>query len=148
MKRTISFALAAILVSQLTACGTILYPDRRDQEAGRIDPAVAVLDGVGLLFFLVPGVIAYGVDFATGAIYLPDSETAAIDRIPLPHKGPISADEIERTVEAHTGKHIQVQDSMLVTRRMQDRDQLMAALHRFSAGQQLAYADPSPAPGQ
>jgi hypothetical protein len=29
------------------------------------------LDGVGLLLFLVPGVIAFAVDFATGAIYLP-----------------------------------------------------------------------------
>lgn len=32
---------------------------------------VAALNAVGLLFFFVPGVVAFGVDFMTGAIYLP-----------------------------------------------------------------------------
>src|SRR5215813_12542884 len=55
----------------LTSCGTILYPERRGQPCGRLDVGVVALDGVGLLAFLVPGVIAFVVDFATGAIYLP-----------------------------------------------------------------------------
>jgi hypothetical protein len=55
----------------LASCGTILYPERRGQPAGRLDVGVVVLDGIGLLLFLVPGVIAFAVDFATGAIYLP-----------------------------------------------------------------------------
>jgi hypothetical protein len=48
-----------------------MYPERRGQTGGRIDPGVAILDGVGLLVFIIPGLIAYGVDFSTGAIYLP-----------------------------------------------------------------------------
>jgi hypothetical protein len=32
---------------------------------------MVALDGVGLLFFFVPGIIAFAVDFMTGAIYLP-----------------------------------------------------------------------------
>jgi hypothetical protein len=55
----------------LASCGTILYPERRGQPAGRLDVGVVALDGIGLLLFLVPGVIAFVVDFATGAIYLP-----------------------------------------------------------------------------
>src|SRR6185295_5982840 len=55
----------------LASCGTILYPERRGQPAGRLDVGVVALDGIGLLLFLVPGVIAFAVDFATGAIYLP-----------------------------------------------------------------------------
>ena len=43
-----------------TSCGTILYPERRGQPAGKIDVGVAVLDGIGLLVFLVPGVILLG----------------------------------------------------------------------------------------
>jgi len=70
--------VAALLVTQLTACGTILYPDRRGQESGRIDVGVAVLDALGLLFFFVPGVVAFGVDFATGAIYLPGGKVASL----------------------------------------------------------------------
>jgi hypothetical protein len=59
-----------------TSCGTIIYPERRGQIASKIDVGVAVLDGIGLLVFLVPGVIAFAVDFATGAIYLPSSSSA------------------------------------------------------------------------
>ena len=66
--------LAASLFTQLTACGTLFYPDRRGQIEGRIDPAIAVLNAVGLLFYVIPGLIAFGIDFATGAIYLPNNQ--------------------------------------------------------------------------
>ncbi|UAW99205.1 polyribonucleotide nucleotidyltransferase [Halopseudomonas nanhaiensis] len=64
--------LSATLITQLSACGTIFYPERRGQLSGEIDAGVAILNGIGLLFYIVPGLIAFGVDFATGAIYLPD----------------------------------------------------------------------------
>jgi len=64
-------ALAAALVVQLLGCGTILYPERRNQPAGKYDTDVVVLDAIGLFFFILPGVIAFAVDFSTGAIYLP-----------------------------------------------------------------------------
>ena len=67
MAATLTVGLAFFLAS----CGTLLYPERRGQPAGRLDVGVVALDGVGLLVFLVPGVIAFVVDFATGAIYLP-----------------------------------------------------------------------------
>lgn len=53
----------------LSGCGTIFYPENRGKTS-KINVTVAALDGVGLLFFFVPGVIAYAVDFTTGAIYL------------------------------------------------------------------------------
>jgi hypothetical protein len=65
--------ISAVLVIELAGCGTILYPERKGQKDGRIDPGIAVLDGLGLLFFIIPGVIAFAVDFTTGAIYLPGS---------------------------------------------------------------------------
>jgi hypothetical protein len=43
-----------------------------------LDVGVVVLDGIGLLVFLVPGIIAFAVDFATGVIYLPP-EYAMLD---------------------------------------------------------------------
>ena len=63
--------VSAVLIIELAGCGTILYPERKGQKGGRIDPGIAVLDGLGLLFFIIPGVIAFAVDFTTGAIYLP-----------------------------------------------------------------------------
>ncbi len=64
--------LAAV---SLGACGTIMYPERKGQIDGKIDPTVAILNGVGLLLFLVPGVIAFAVDFSNGTIYLPGTQT-------------------------------------------------------------------------
>ncbi|HDZ56728.1 MAG TPA: polyribonucleotide nucleotidyltransferase [Pseudomonas xinjiangensis] len=72
LKPLASVILSAALVTQLTACGTLFYPERRGQINGEIDSAVAVLNAIGLLFYLVPGIVAFAVDFATGAIYLPD----------------------------------------------------------------------------
>lgn len=71
-QRIVSGLLAATLLAQLTGCGTLLYPERRGQLNGQIDPAIAALDAVGILFFVIPGLIAFAIDFGTGAIYLPE----------------------------------------------------------------------------
>ena len=97
-----------------TSCGTILYPERRGQPAGEIDVGVAVLDGLGLLLFLVPGVIAFAVDFSTGAIYLPP-ETARLEFDPrgmanmemiLTDQRPLSQRQIESVLAQNTGQEI------------------------------------------
>ncbi len=63
--------LIAVLVTQV-ACGTLLYPERRNQRStGQVDYGVVLMDAVWLLVFIVPGVAALVIDFATGAIYLP-----------------------------------------------------------------------------
>lgn len=72
---------AAVVISMLTsACGTILYPERRGQTSGTIDPGVALLNTAGLIVFFVPGVIAFAVDFITGAIYLPEGKTVMLNQ--------------------------------------------------------------------
>jgi len=59
-----------LLISFLiSSCGTIIYPERRGNRGGQIDPMVVLLDGLGLFFFIIPGVIAFAVDITTGAIY-------------------------------------------------------------------------------
>ena len=70
--------LIACLLSQMVACGTILHPERKGQKAGQIDPAIAVFDAIGLLFFLIPGVIAFAVDFNNGTIYLPGGKRSSL----------------------------------------------------------------------
>lgn len=71
-QRIVSGVLAAVLLAQLSGCGTLFYPDRRGQLKGQIDPAIAALDAIGILFFVIPGLIAFAIDFGTGAIYLPE----------------------------------------------------------------------------
>ncbi len=72
----IAVGVCTFLFFELAACGTVIYPERRGQSRGEIDPVVAVLDGLGLLFFLIPGVAAFIIDFNTGAIYLPGGQKA------------------------------------------------------------------------
>ena len=62
----------AVFTVQLMGCGTLMYPERRGQRGGRLDVGVTILDAVGLLFFIIPGVIAFCVDFSNGTIYLPE----------------------------------------------------------------------------
>lgn len=76
---SMQLVVTAVLVFQLMGCGTILYPERKGQKAGRIDMGVALLDGLGLLFFLIPGVIAFAVDFNNGTIYLPGTARSSLD---------------------------------------------------------------------
>lgn len=55
-----------------TGCGTILHSERVHRPHSRdIDWEIAALNGLGLALFFVPGVLAFVVDFYTGAIYLP-----------------------------------------------------------------------------
>ncbi len=106
--KILSILILAGLLVQLSACGTIIYPDRRGHNSGRIDTGVAVMDGVGLLFFLVPGIIAYAVDFSTGAIYLPVGRTSSIpeaDEIKVVYVNPSRLDKntIKEIVVRETG---------------------------------------------
>ena len=78
MLRKARVGFVIILVAQLIACGTILYPERRGQTSGRYDADVVLLDAAGLLLFIVPGVIAFAVDILTGAIYLPPGEESKL----------------------------------------------------------------------
>jgi hypothetical protein len=68
-RQTIGAVVVLALVFQ-TGCGTIMYPNRRGQTGGRLDVGVVVLDAIGLLFFILPGIIAFAVDFSDGTIYL------------------------------------------------------------------------------
>lgn len=76
--KTVVLLFSSALISQLTACGTILHPERKGQKSGQIDPAIAVFNGIGLLFFLIPGVIAFAVDFSNGTIYLPGGRQSSL----------------------------------------------------------------------
>jgi hypothetical protein len=76
--KTVAVSLSLAMVLQLSACGTIFYPERKGTQSGSIDPIVAVADAIGLLFFFIPGVIAFAVDFNNGTIYLPHGRHASL----------------------------------------------------------------------
>jgi hypothetical protein len=90
-KKRVALALTATILFISTSCGTLLYPERRGQPRGVIDPGVVLLDAIGLIFFVVPGLVAFAVDFSTGAIYFPPPPDG-----PLPSYGPTSQNRFRR----------------------------------------------------
>jgi hypothetical protein len=135
---------AALLITQVTACGTLLYPERRGQTSGQIDVGVAALDAIGLLFFFVPGVVAFGVDFMTGAIYLPGGGVASLtnDELNSIKNGPDSIDvEKFKTVMAQRSDIVLPKDTFtdqLNVMAMSSTQSLKAAMQM--SNQQVAFA--------
>lgn len=136
---TLRVLVAVILVVQLLGCGTILYPERRGQPAGKYDTDIVILDAVGLLFFIVPGVVAFGVDFSTGAIYLPkggnskSSEVFGQMEIHQLEPGTRDAAGITSVVEEQTGQAINLHSPSVTVLEGYEGDDVAAQLHKLNS---------------
>lgn len=119
--RVIGGALIVTLLTQLTACGTLFYPDRRGQIDGKIDPVVAAMDAIGILFYVIPGLIAFGIDFATGAIYYPGGRTAQVApeklREAVSPEGKVDNLKLQAILESELGQRLPLNDPRLIQQR-------------------------------
>ncbi|QDU77492.1 hypothetical protein Pan97_45620 [Bremerella volcania] len=85
---TTPVALAPVALFS-SGCGSLMHSERVGQpHTHQIDWKVAALNGLGMLFFFVPGVVAFAVDFYTGAIYLPYDEVHPPQYMPGPATTP------------------------------------------------------------
>ncbi len=112
------------LAAALSGCGTLMYPERRGQSrTGSIDWTVAGMDAIGLVFFLIPGVIAFAIDYHNGSLFLPE-ESASIHgkrtlrtvKLTRPHP---SREEIATAFQDATGETVALHEGSFVTRRME-----------------------------
>ncbi|WP_459206834.1 polyribonucleotide nucleotidyltransferase [Pseudomonas sp. MLB6B] len=119
--RFVGGVVIATLLTQLTACGTLFYPDRRGQIDGKIDPGIVALDAVGLLFYVIPGLIALGVDFATGAVYYKNGETAQVGpeklRQAVEADGKVNRVKLQAILESELGQRLPLNDPRLIEHR-------------------------------
>ncbi len=103
LSRHINYLVVGVLSLTQVACGTLLYPERAGQtQRGLIDTSIVLLDGLGLFFFLIPGVIAFAVDFSNNTIYLPvgnQQEFNFNDSRPLALDSRINNRAIDRLIE-------------------------------------------------
>ncbi|MFS1523591.1 hypothetical protein ACL7TT_05675 [Microbulbifer sp. 2304DJ12-6] len=95
IKRSIALSSVLVMVINVSACGYFLYPERKGQTGGRVDPAVVILDGAALLFGFLPGVVAFAVDFTNGTIYLPPGSPSVIDR----HTSSVDTDKVQKVTD-------------------------------------------------
>jgi hypothetical protein len=104
-------------LSLVAGCGTILHPERRNQPSGGgLDWGVVALDTIGLLLFFIPGVIAFAVDFTTGAIYLPPpgygdnrapGDDKALVAVHVP-KEELTNERLEQVASEHAGRDVRL----------------------------------------
>ena len=120
LKGCLSITVVIVFLFQITACGTIMYPERKGQVGGKIDAEVAILDGIGLLFFLIPGVIAFAVDFSNGTIYLPAKKNSLLENndsknLSALHidKDKMNLQEIESVISENTGINFDMDDQRI-----------------------------------
>lgn len=138
-------AVVGLLNFGIVGCGTVIHPERKGQPAGPLDWEIVALDAIGLLFFFVPGVIAFAVDFNNGTIYLPASEqpaqaaTKRADRrqlvsIPAP-RGRLTQEAIEQAVAAHSGLPVRLAPGAYRTRELENLDQFWTVRNEFDEGE-------------
>ena len=127
--------------SLLSGCGTILYPDRSYQEErGNLDPAIVIMDGIGLFFFIIPGLVAFAVDLTTGALFFPadhdhgDRERTIFDRQETSAQP--TRQEIERVVALKTGKRIDLINNNVRVMELQSLDQFRET-HAYLSSQTM-----------
>jgi len=113
--------IAVLFLLQTAGCGSLLYPERRGQKAGRIDPGVAILNGLGLLVFIIPGVIAFAVDFSTGAIYLPGGKSKKAKRLERGNvatikmnPGALNLATLDEILLDYTGEEVKLDSDMVL----------------------------------
>ncbi len=118
VRRVVSLILITALLP-LAGCGYLIFGERVGQPKGDIDWGIFALDAVGLLFGIIPGVIAFAVDFSTGCIYLPSSPTYSA----TPSEG--GGWQLVTTVQPFA---TETEVSAALERALADRPELQAAL--------------------
>ena len=129
LMKTLNMLMCTVLIFQLVGCGTIMYPERKGQKSGKIDSGVAILDGIGLLFFLIPGVIAFAVDFNNGTIYLPGTASNLLDIKDMKEVKFTPKDSnflgIERIIKEQTGYVVKLDQSNTNITKLKSTEDMM-----------------------
>lgn len=116
--RLLCAALGTTLLAQLSACGTCFYPDRAARSTAR--PGHRRRQCVGLLFYIIPGLIAFGIDFATGAIYFPEGKYSVAPeklRETMGTDGQVDRRKLKALLEQELGRSLLLDDPRLLEQR-------------------------------
>jgi len=126
---TLHIFICAVLIFQLVGCGTILHPERKGQKSGRLDVGIVVLDAIGLLFFFIPGIIAFAVDFSNGTIYLPGTASNSLNPKNIrqvkfdPKQSSIAS--IGETIKRETGYDVEQYRNNMNISKLESVDEMM-----------------------
>jgi hypothetical protein len=124
-RRALTGLVLGVSITALVGCGTVFHPERKGQMSGRIDPVIAIANGVGLLFFIVPGVIAYAVDFSNGTIYLPGTQdSASVETLQIDED--MDVPTLERLLSEKFGKTVSLDSELMQVEEVESLDEALA----------------------
>ena len=124
VRRWLTWAVVGVSIVTLSGCGTLFHPERKGQMSGNVDPVVAIANGVGLLFFIVPGVIAYAVDLSNGTIYLPSASSASVDIHHLDDAMDVAS--LEKLLSDKAGQPVSLENELLMMEEVASLDEALA----------------------
>lgn len=139
-RRRFLLALLSCSLTSSPGCGLLIYPERQGQPKGQLDWGVVMLDALGLLLFLVPGVVAFIVDFGTGTIYLPPEGRVGVFRgkkgeslakVQVPREQ-LSRERVEEVVSHHVGQPVQLHDGQYQTEPLKSVDEYWPTVDRIA----------------
>lgn len=138
-RQFLSLLLAAVILTT-ASCGTLFHPERVGQpRGGKLDLSIVLLDGLGLLLFFVPGVVAFVVDFATGAIYLPPGYSDAGDpkqwRVVKIPKEEMTRERIEEVVAREVGRPVDLDGEDVQVERLRTIDEAPQQFRGFGTSE-------------
>ncbi len=119
------YSAATVLTVSATGCGTLRYPERVGQARGGFDDVdwtIAGMDAIGLVFFFVPGVIAFAIDYHNGTLFYPPGQygnlqSTELHEVALPAGEP-SISMIEQTISNEIGQPVQLEKENFVARKL------------------------------
>lgn len=112
--------LLCTILFQATGCGYIFHHERvGNSTEGQVDVGIVLLDALGLVFFIIPGIIAFAVDYSTGTLFLPyGHHNKLVSMRDIKHSKAIKLDknklqdsDIEESIKAHTDISISLRDA-------------------------------------
>ena len=117
LRKGVTIVLLVCLLSMFSSCAFFLYPERRGHTSGHVDAPCLILDCVLLVFWVVPGVIALAVDFASGAIYVSNTSRQPESRqwARIDCDTPLIADRsfLEQVVKDQTGQTVDLSQAQV-----------------------------------
>ena len=124
-------AVAAGATSMLSACGTLMYPERKNRpHSNVVNRKVLWCDIIGIVLFGIFGIIGMAIDFQNGTMYLPRghastgrqnlrqriaarlgrSQDLIVVQLPADQR---SIEDYERVASEHFGRTISLSDASL-----------------------------------
>ena len=129
-RRQFFLASTAGLCVTTSGCGTLLYPERVGQRRGdfdNIDWTVVGMNTIGLVLFVVPGLIAFAIDFHNGSLFYPSGHYGQLQPSELKSKSfptqNVSVTMVEQAISEEVGKPIRLQKGNFFSRKLTSLDQ-------------------------